>query len=75
MAFRFGRRPVDKPVSICWLYGFLKRWQSRVVSKKPSTLDRIRVRNSTPESAYYFNNNLDKTLSELGLYDCPERIN
>ncbi|KAH3866470.1 hypothetical protein DPMN_029534 [Dreissena polymorpha] len=49
-------------------------WQSRIVLKKPSALDSNRARNSTPESVDYFYNNLDKTLSEVGLHDCPERI-
>ncbi|KAH3847374.1 hypothetical protein DPMN_089695 [Dreissena polymorpha] len=49
IAFRFGRRPVDKPISTCWLYRFLQRWQSRVVSKKPSALESNRAKTSTTE--------------------------
>ncbi|KAH3831011.1 hypothetical protein DPMN_104270 [Dreissena polymorpha] len=58
----------DWPVNICWLY------ESRL--KKPPALDsNNRARNSTPVYIEYFYNNLDKTLDELGLHDCPEREN
>ena len=50
MAYKVGKRTVDKPVSIWWLYWFLQRWRTRVVSKKPSALDSNRARNSTQES-------------------------
>ncbi|KAH3694577.1 hypothetical protein DPMN_082016 [Dreissena polymorpha] len=55
LAHHLGKRATDKPLSNCWLYGFLKRWESRISTLKPSALDSNRAKHSTPEiAAKYF---------------------
>ena len=74
LACSLGRRHDSKPLSNCWLYGFLKRWGSRITSKKPSSLDSSRARHSTPEYVDSYFDNLEKTITELGFGGSPERI-
>jgi hypothetical protein len=74
LAFKLGKRPFDKPLSNCWLYGFLGRWKERVSSLKPAALDSNRARNATPESVSSYFENLETVISELGLQDKPEFI-
>jgi len=74
LACSLGRRPNNKPLSNCWLYGFLKRWGSRITSKKPSSLESSRARHRTPEYVNSYFDNLEKTITELGLSGSPERI-
>ena len=50
VAFNLGKRPSDKPLSNCWLYGFLKRWKDRISTLKPSALESNRAKSTTPES-------------------------
>jgi len=54
-AHTLGRRDTTKPLSINWVYGFLKRWEWRLKSAKPPALDAYRAQSCTPESvAAYF---------------------
>ncbi|KAH3701670.1 hypothetical protein DPMN_076661 [Dreissena polymorpha] len=57
LAYTLGKRPSDKPLSNCWLYSFLKRWDDRVCSLKPSSLETTRLKATTSEhNGAYFEN-------------------
>ncbi|KAH3843712.1 hypothetical protein DPMN_117242 [Dreissena polymorpha] len=48
LAHHLGKRDSEKPLSNCWLYGFLKRWESRISTLKPSALESNRAKYLTP---------------------------
>ena len=74
LAHHLGKRDSDKPLSNCWLYGFLKRWESRISTLKPSALDSNRAKYSTPEVVELFFNNLEAAVVEHGLQERPDCI-
>lgn len=74
MAFEFGRRPTDKPLSNSWLYSFLGRWKENITSLKPAALDTNRAKYVTPECVDNYCKNLNETVRSLGLHEKPEFI-
>lgn len=74
LAFKMGRRQTDKPLSNCWLYGFLKRWGSRIKSIKPAALDSQRAKHTTPESVAEYFNNLEIAFEKYSLHNRPDLI-
>lgn len=74
LAHVLGRRPSSKPLSNCWLYGFLGRWKDRISSLKPSSLDSNRAKNSTPEVVNDYFTNLEITIRDHNLQDKPHLI-
>ncbi|KAH3708958.1 hypothetical protein DPMN_068417 [Dreissena polymorpha] len=74
LAFKLGRRKRDKPLSNCWLYGFLGRWRERLSTLKPSALDSNRAKNTTPEAVQTYFHNLKNTIDTLHLENRPDLI-
>ncbi len=74
LAHHLGKRDSEKPLSNCWLYGFLKRWESRISTLKPSALESNRAKYSTPEVVEQFFNNLEAAVAEYGLQERPDCI-
>ena len=74
MAYDFGRKKKNKPMSNNWLYGFLKRWQSRLASVSPRRLESNRAKCSTPEAIDFYYKNLEETLVKYDLMDKPQHI-
>ena len=68
-----GRRPVDRPLTKHWLYGFLSRWPNFRM-KKPSSLSYYRAQSCTPENITCYYTELKKIVDDLGLSDKPELI-
>jgi hypothetical protein len=74
LAYEMGRRSTDKPLSNCWLYGFLRRWGDRIKSIKPASLDSHRAKHTTPESVAEYFNNLEEAFMKYSLVDRPDLI-
>ncbi|XP_052258935.1 uncharacterized protein LOC127863447 [Dreissena polymorpha] len=74
LAEHLGKRPTNKPLSINWLYGFLKRWTGRLSSIKPRALDSGRAKNSTPEIVESYFKNLGEVVEKHNLTDKPHLI-
>ena len=74
IAHSLGRRDTPKPLSINWVYGFLKRWESRLKSAKPSALDTYRAQSCTPESVAAYFTNLETTMARLDLLNKPQFV-
>ncbi|KAH3738441.1 hypothetical protein DPMN_045075 [Dreissena polymorpha] len=74
LAFKLGRRKRDKPLSNCWLYGFLRRWRERLSTLKPSALDSNRAKNTTPEAVQTYFHNLKNIIDTLHLENRPDLI-
>ncbi|KAH3855479.1 hypothetical protein DPMN_098046 [Dreissena polymorpha] len=74
LAHHLGKHATDKPLSNCWLYGFLKRWESRISTLKPSALDSNRAKHSTPEIVAKYFDNLEVAIAEYGLQERPDCI-
>ncbi|KAH3895155.1 hypothetical protein DPMN_019315 [Dreissena polymorpha] len=57
LAHHLGKRASDEPLSNYMLFCFLKRWDSRISTLKPSALDSNRAKHSTQEIvSKYFEN-------------------
>ena len=74
LAASFKRRATDKPLSNCWLYGFLTRWQHQLRSLKPRGLESSRAKFSTPEIVENYFNSLSNIMQKYGLSDKPQFI-
>ncbi|KAH3875884.1 hypothetical protein DPMN_039166 [Dreissena polymorpha] len=67
LAQDFGRKTHSKPLSNCWLYGFLQRWKQRISSVKQSSLETNRAKSSTPEIVQHYFDSLRKVITDNGL--------
>ena len=74
LAQHLGRRPSSKPLSNNWLTGFLKRWQDRLKSLNPRSLEACRAKGSTPEIIDNYYNELENILEKYHLKDKPHLI-
>lgn len=74
LAFALNKRPSSKPLSGNWLYGFLNRWEDRISSIRPRSLDTHRAKASTPEIVDTYFDNLKIVLEENDLEDKPQFI-
>lgn len=74
LAYVLRKRRHNKPLSNVWLAGFLSRWNTRVSSVRPSSLDSYRAKSSTPEAIKLYFDNLGKTIQEHDLMDKPACI-
>ena len=74
LAASFKRQATDKPLSNCWLYGFLTRWQHQLRSLKPRGLESSRAKFSTPEIVENYFNSLSNIMQKYGLSDKPQFI-
>jgi hypothetical protein len=74
LAYALGKRDSSKQLSNCWLYGFLKRWEARVRSIRPQSLEVNRAKSSTPDIISKYFCNLEKVIQENNLADKPQYI-
>lgn len=74
LAYDFGRRKTNKPLTNSWLYSFLGRWSQRLASRNPQRLESNRAKHSTPEVLVTYYNNLEKVLDDYDLKDKPQFI-
>ncbi|KAH3870315.1 hypothetical protein DPMN_033497 [Dreissena polymorpha] len=74
LAHHLGRRATDKPLSNCMLFCYLKRWDSRISTLKPSALDSNRAKPSTPEIVSKYFENLEVAIAEYGLQERPDCV-
>lgn len=74
LAFHLGKKSSNKPLSNNWLYAFLKRWNSRLISLIPSKPDSNRAQSANPKcvktyhevlSAIFDKYNLDRKLQNI----------
>ena len=68
-----GRREPGKPMSDKWFYNFLKRWPELKLVK-PSSLEMVRAKNTTPEVINKYFSELENILDKYCLRDKPECI-
>ena len=68
-----GRREPGKPMSDRWFYNFLKRWPELKLVK-PSSLEMVRAKNTTPEVISKYFSELENILDKYCLRDKPECI-
>ncbi|KAL4227932.1 hypothetical protein ACF0H5_013371 [Mactra antiquata] len=54
IAYEHGKKENSKPLSNCWLYGFLKRWNNEIAAIKPYDLDNSRSKSTTAENVRDF---------------------
>ena len=74
LAYSLERRPTSKPLSNNWLYGFLRRWNDRLSSLNPRSLETTRAKGSTPEAISNYYSELESVLLKYGLNDKPQLI-
>ncbi|XP_053372904.1 uncharacterized protein LOC123565518 [Mercenaria mercenaria] len=74
LAYEMGKKKTNKAMSNNWLYGFMNRWQKRLVSLSPRSLDSYRAKCSTPEAVSSYFRNLQDTLKRYDLLDKPQNI-
>ena len=74
LANSLGKRAKTTPLSNNWLYGFLRRWGSRLTTLKPSSLDSTRAKSATPEKISSYYDSLNETLKKHQLLDKPQFI-
>uniref|UniRef100_A0A8W8JBF7 HTH psq-type domain-containing protein n=1 Tax=Magallana gigas TaxID=29159 RepID=A0A8W8JBF7_MAGGI len=70
-AVHLGKRTMDKPFTMKWMRGFLKRWPELKVLK-PRGLEHARAKMASKETGYF--KNLEKTLSTHNMHDKPHLI-
>ncbi|XP_062605062.1 uncharacterized protein LOC134266873 [Saccostrea cucullata] len=68
-----GKRTPDKPFSMKWMRGFLKRWPELKVLK-PRGLEHVRAKMASSETVSNYFENLRNTLSKHDLYGKPHLI-
>ena len=74
LAQTLGIKSHAKPLSNCWLTGFLQRWKERVSSVKPSALETNRAKSTSPVVVDRYFQNLKKVIEENGLSDKPQFV-
>ncbi|XP_053394116.1 uncharacterized protein LOC123523838 [Mercenaria mercenaria] len=74
LAHSLGRRTSSKALSNCWLYGFLNRWNSRLTSLNPRSLESCCAKGVTPEVVSNYYGNLHEILVKYNLEDKPIHI-
>ena len=74
MAYQFGSKEENHPLSKNWLYGFLKRWPKEIATLKPSKLESSKARNTTPEAVNTYFTNLKMVMQENDLENKPNFI-
>lgn len=74
MAYDLKAKQYNKPMSNNWLYGFLRRWSTRLSSLKPSKLETTRAKSSTPEKVEDYFKKLELVLTEHDLLNKPQFI-
>ena len=74
LAYDLGKRTSMKALSTNWLYGFLNRWEYRLVSLNPRKLETTRAKSSTPETVNRYFENLSEIISKYKLNDKPQNI-
>lgn len=74
LAFDMGKKKNNKPMSNCWLYGFMKRWNGQLASLKPRKLDSNRARSTTPENITEYYRNLKDIFDKYNFHVKPHLI-
>ena len=74
LAYDLGKRTSMKALSNNWLYGFLNRWEHRLVSLNPRKLETTRAKSSTPETVNKYFENLSEIITKYNLCDKPQNI-
>lgn len=72
-AVHLGKRTMDKPFTMKWMRGFLKRWPELKVLK-PRGLEHARAKMASKETVAGYFKNLEKTLSTHNMHDKPHLI-
>ncbi|XP_052261011.1 uncharacterized protein LOC127865157 [Dreissena polymorpha] len=72
-AVQLGKRTKDNPLSLKWIYGFLKRWPELKVLK-PRAIDHARAKMASRETISNFYHNLKETLTKYEMTDKPHLI-
>ncbi|XP_046350086.2 MFS-type transporter clz9-like [Haliotis rufescens] len=74
LAVHLGKKSRDeKPLSLQWFYGFLKRWPDLSV-KKPRSLEIQRANATSEETVTHYFNELGHIMDKFNLRTCPHRI-
>ncbi|KAH3818157.1 hypothetical protein DPMN_119753 [Dreissena polymorpha] len=71
LAQTLGIKSNAKPLSNCWLTGFLQRWKEYVSSVKSSALETNRAKSAIPVEVDRYFENLKMVIKENGLSDKP----
>jgi hypothetical protein len=74
MAFDLGKKSRNKAMSNNWLYGFLRRWNSRLASFTPRKLESSRAKYATPETVSSYFGNLKDVMVKYDLLNKPQFI-
>lgn len=72
-AVHLGKRTMDKPFTMNWVRGFLKRWPELKVLK-PRGLEHAQAKMVSKETVAGYFKNLEKTLSTHNIHDKPHLI-
>ncbi|KAL4221601.1 hypothetical protein ACF0H5_019858 [Mactra antiquata] len=74
MAYEFGKKAKNNPMSNKWPYAFLKCWKNDIASLTPRQLETLRAKSATPEVIKTYFNNLKKVMEENALMSKPLHI-
>ncbi|XP_056017340.1 uncharacterized protein LOC130053792 [Ostrea edulis] len=72
-AVHLGKRTMDKPFTMKWMRGFLKRWPKLKVLK-PRGLEHVRAKMTSKETVAEYFKNLANTISTYNMHDKPHLI-
>lgn len=72
-AVHLGKRTMDKPFTMKWMRGFLKRWPELKVLK-PRGLEHVRAKMASKETVAEYFKNLANTISTYNMHDKPHLI-
>ena len=63
LAYDLGKSTSMKALNNKWLYGFLNRWEHRLISLNPRRLETTRAKSSTPETVNRYFENLSEIIT------------